>query len=178
MILPGPSIKQPTVEEKPSKMACLAIAQLLAFHSTKHASGGKPPAYSRHSKEREYPLPIYVALKVHGETGKKSLVDALFDMGLFISYDRVLAISTNIANSVSARFEQEGVVCPPKLCKDIFTTAAVDNIDHNPSSTTAHDSFYGTAISLMQHPTTSKKGTDRDIPILNETQRRISQLPE
>lgn len=34
-----------------------------------------------------------------------------------------------------------------------FTTSAlVDNIDHNLSSTTAHDSFHSTGISLVQHP--------------------------
>ena len=33
----------------------------------------------------EYPLPIYVALEIHGETRKKSLIDAFFNMGLCIS---------------------------------------------------------------------------------------------
>lgn len=169
MILEGPSIKETAVEENPSKIACLTIAQLLAFNSTRHASNGNSPAYSRHIREREYPLPIYVALKIHGETRKKSIIDAFFNMGLCIPYDRVLAISSDIANSVTTRFEQEGVVCPPKLRGKIFTTVGVDNIDHNPSSTTAHDSFHGTAISLVQHPTTSNKGNDRSIPVLNET---------
>ena len=45
-----------------------------------------------------------------------------------------------------------GVVCPPQLKKDIFTTAACDNIDHYPTSTTPTGSFHGTAISLIQHP--------------------------
>ena len=36
-----------------------------------------------------------------------------------------------------------------------FTTAAGDNIDHNPSSSSAHDCFHGTAISLFQHPDSS-----------------------
>ena len=71
MILEGPSIKKTAVEENPSKMACLTIAQLLAFNSTRHASNRDLPAYSRHSRTREYPLPIYVALKIHGETRKK-----------------------------------------------------------------------------------------------------------
>ena len=34
------------------------------------------------------------------------------------------------------QFHIEQVVCPPKLCGGVFTSAAVDNIDHNPSSTT------------------------------------------
>ena len=44
------------------------------------------------------------------------------------------------------------MVCPPELKERLFTTAAVDNIDYNPSSTTASGSFHGTGISLFQHP--------------------------
>lgn len=43
------------------------------------------------------------------------------------------------ANRVCAMYDKEGVVCPPKLSKQLFTVATVDNIDHNPSSTTDKD---------------------------------------
>ena len=98
----------------------------------------------RHGRDRECPLPVYTALKIHRETRKKGLVDIMHKLGLCIFYDCVMDI---LANSVTARFEQDGVVCPPKLRKDVFTTAGIDNIDHNPSSTTASNSFHGTAIS-------------------------------
>lgn len=39
----------------------------------------------------------------------------------------------------------------PHLTTGVFTTAAVDNIDHNPRSTSANYSFHGTGISLIQH---------------------------
>ena len=42
----------------------------------------------------------------------------------------------------------------------MFTTSAVDNIDHNPSSTTATGSFHGTGVSLFQHPDFDKQGTE------------------
>ena len=103
------------------------------------------------------------------------------DLGLCISYDRVLSISTDIANLVTSRFEQEGVVCPPKLYKDVFTTGAIDKIDHNPSATTAHDSFHGTTISLFQHPTAENRGSKCNIPVLHgtvQTHKHESQLPE
>ena len=58
---------------------------------------------------------------------------------LAISYDRVLQISTDLANIVCRLYEEEGVVYPPNLKKCVFTTAAVDNLDHNLSSTTASD---------------------------------------
>ena len=97
------------------------------------------------------------------------------------SYDRLLSISSDITNSVIDRYDRDGVVCPSKLRDGIFTTAAVDNIDHNPSSTSAHDSFHGTAISLVQHPTTEKPGTDRATnvfdPSKSSTSKKIASLP-
>jgi hypothetical protein len=47
---------------------------------------------------------------------------------------------------------EDGVVCPAILHKGLFTTSAVDNIDLNPSATTATTSFHGTGISVFQHP--------------------------
>ncbi|KAK3720972.1 hypothetical protein QZH41_006543 [Actinostola sp. cb2023] len=105
----------------------------------------------------------------------------LCQLGMCISYDRVLSISTDIANSVINRYESEEVVCPSKLHKGLFTTAAVDNIDHNPSSTTSHDSFHGTAISLVQHPTTEESGEERIIdtfdPFQSTKTKKVPQLP-
>ena len=40
-------------------------------------------------------------------------------------------------------------------------TAAVDNIDHNPSSKAAEESFHGTGILLFQHPTESNHGLEQ-----------------
>ena len=68
-----------------------------------------------------------------------------------------------MGNSVCARFESEGVVCPPKRLKGVFTTAAVDNIDQNPSSETAQGAFHGTGISLFQHPSSDAPGEEREV---------------
>ena len=77
-------------------------------------------------------------------------------------------------------YEEQNVVCPPKLKKDIVTTASVKNIDHNPSARTAKDSFHRTAISLTQHPCENTPGTDRGIVVINPSvpkQKGISELP-
>ena len=81
------------------------------------------------------------------------MIDILHERGLCISYDRVLQISSDIANSVITQFEKSGVVCPSFFKNNVFTTGNLDNIDYNPSSITSKDSFHGTAISLMQHYT-------------------------
>ena len=111
---------------------------------------------------RETPLSIYVGLVLHTETRKKKLVDKFYRMGLSISYDRVMQISADLGISICAQFEEEGVVCPSKLKKSLFTTANVDNIDHNPSARTAKDSSHGTDVSLTRHPSTDREGITRD----------------
>ena len=97
------------------------------------------------------------------------LSDSFYNLGICISYDRLMSISTQISNSVLERYERDGVVCPPKLRKGLFTTAAVDNIDHNPSSTTLQGSFHGTAISLVQHSTNENPGQPRNANVFEST---------
>ena len=72
-------------------------------------------------------------------------------------------------------YQEQGVVCPPTLRKGLFTTAAIDNIDHNPSSATATEAFHGNSISIFQHPEQEQsqevlplfhKGTEKlDVPL-------------
>ena len=54
---------------------------------------------------------------------------------------------------------------------------ALDNLDHNPSSTTAASSFHGTGISLFQLPTAGNHGEPRD-PIRLPSQGSGHSLPE
>lgn len=63
----------------------------------------------------------------------------------------MLQIFTDIANSVCKLYNADDVVCPAGLQPGLFTMAAFDNIDHNPSSATAKHSFHGTSMSLIQN---------------------------
>ncbi|KAJ8393374.1 hypothetical protein AAFF_G00060960 [Aldrovandia affinis] len=165
MILEGPSIKEQMADTNP---AAIATTQILKFNSVKHkrTRGTTSSTSVRHSVAQETPLPIYIGMMLHAHTRKKELVDRLSHLGLSISYDRVLQLSAQMGNSVCQQFHRERVVCPPKMRGQVFTTAAVDNIDHNPSATTSKDSFLGTAISLIQHPSYTGEGVDRSIVIV------------
>ena len=79
-------------------------------------------------------------------------------MGLSISYDRVMELEDWLATSVCEPFEEDVVVYPACLKKGLITVGALDNLDHNPSSTTSMTSFHGTAVNLFQFPTESKLG--------------------
>ena len=85
-----------------------------------------------------------------------------------------------MGNSICERFQYDDVVCPAKLLGDVFTSAVVDNIDHNPSSTTSKGSLHGTVISLFQHPASDNLGTEREVICISENVKRdnIKSLPE
>ena len=59
------------------------------------------------------------------------------------------------------QFESDGVDCPTKLRSNVFTTFAVDNIDHNPSSHSAKVCWHGTAISSTQNLESKADGIKR-----------------
>ena len=143
LTLVGMIIKGPTTKIDPSdSQACLTIAQLIVFNSISRPRVRPECTGSMHHiRSRECLLPIYTALKIHGATRDRSLIDTFYNLGMCISYDRFLSVSTEITNSVIERYEREGVLCPSKLRGELFTTAAVDNIDHNPSSTSLSSGY-------------------------------------
>lgn len=171
MLMSGGAMFQESASQESDEaenQAVLSISQLIRFNSIVRRRKNSSAVY--HSRERETPLPTYIGLLLHAETRKRGLIDKMSSLGLSISYNRVLEISTEMGNMVGARFREEQVVCPSILKKSLFTTSAVDNIDHNPSSTTATGSLHGTAISLFQHVTKENQGQERP-PI------EVSQVP-
>ena len=136
------------------------ISQLVAFNSARLNSGSSSAV--RHSEERESPIPIYFGLMIHATTRKQDIIDKSHKLGFSISYDRVLKLSTDLANAVCKQYDDNGIVFPPGLRKNVFPSSAVDNIDHNPSSTKtlARDSFHSTVISLINHISNDCPGVD------------------
>ena len=168
MILEGPNIKDQCENTNP---AAVSIAQLLKFNSIKHRrlQDISQSVSVRHNAAQETPLPTYIGLMIHAHTRKKELVDRFYHLGMSISYDHVLSLSATMGSTVCKQFHREQVVCPPRLRGSVFTTVAVDNIDHNSSSTTSKESFHGTGISLLQHPTFDGEGRDLSIVLVGES---------
>ena len=70
-------------------------------------------------------------------------------------------------------------MCPSMLRQNLITTAAVDNICHNPNSATAKVSFHRTGISLIQNLSHTHGGLDRGVAVLNQdrSSKSTAQLP-
>ena len=153
------------------------MAQLLQYNCyARYREGAKT---FRHSKERETPFPVFMGMSMYAKTRKKVLIDLLHDNGLSIPYDRVLEVSAQLGDAAVGKYTEEGVVCPSILRKQIFTTAAMDNIDHNPTATTATTSFHGTSISLFQYPMEGDEGEKREpFHIRDRSVKKVPELPE
>ena len=148
MILNGPNIHEQS-RHSSTPAPTLKIYQLLQFNSCarRRKSTGSVKS-TTHSHIRETPVPVYLGVMIHTKTRRRDLVDELYRLGLSVAYDRVLSISSALGDNICRYFQFEGAVrCPPILKGGLFTTGAVDNIDHNPSSTSAQESFHGTGIS-------------------------------
>lgn len=179
MLLDGAGID---VEEPPasSEKIVVSLAEAITYNCVGKRSK-KAHSCLRHPRERETPMPLMLAMKAHMTTGKESLVDLLAERGICVSYDRLRQVTTDIANSVISKWEEQGGVVPTQSTKGIFTTGGADNIDYNPSSTTATSQsvLHGTSISILQHFPTNQKEQDEG-PILRESeigQRTVKPLP-
>jgi len=158
MLLRGADILD---QDSTDSQACLSVAQTILFNCKKKATAKNKVSTmkNRHSLEYEPPLPLYTGLNVHTQTRSKKLIMELHELGLSVSYDSLR--ENQLATAVCEDIEKKGVVCVSQLRKGLFTTGALDNLDHNPSSTTAKGSFHGTGITLFQSPTKSKMGSPR-----------------
>ena len=156
MLCDGANIKEQSLTTQ--NQAQLSICQLIVFNSLLRRK--KKTLMTRHNKSCEPPLPVFLGVFLHNKTRKRELVDKFHELGLSVTYDRVLEISTDLGTKICKYYDRLNTVCPPQLIKGVFTTSAVDNINHQTSSTTAKSSFNGTGISVFQHFSTSEQTTN------------------
>ena len=147
MLCDGASITEQSLATQ--NQAQLSICQLIIFNSLLRRKKQTP--ITQQNKFREPPLPVYLGVFLHSKTRKRELVDTLFELGLSVSYDRVLEISTNVGTKICKCYDRLNMLCLPQLKRGVFTTSVVDNINHQTSATTAKGSFNGMGISVFQH---------------------------
>lgn len=159
MLIYGPNLAGSVNDSQ----ACLTLTQLLVHNCKK--KGNVETKHQRYSPDREPPVPLYVGLSLHTQTRSKTLVDQMANLGISVSYKRIMQVENELAASQCEQYRSDGVVCPSQLRKGLFTVSALDNLDHNPSSTTAQGSFHGTGISIIQQPTKDHPGIIRNHPV-------------
>ena len=152
------------------------LFQLIRFNSVKQKIREGTQKF-RHSKNNKPPLPVLIGLMVYARTGKRKLVDQLAAESISISYDHVMNLRRVISNQVSMEYQSNSLVCPVCLKKNVFTTAAIDNLDHSPSSATAESSFHNTTISVFQHADYHLSLSSFRVNANNSGRRKQNKLP-
>lgn len=91
-----------------------------------------------------------------------------------------MEISTEKEICACKQNKQEKTVFPRNLRLRLIIKEAIDNFDHNSSSTTATDSFHGTGISLSKHLTENIQGIVRHdlYPLEEPASKKVSELPD
>ena len=116
--------------------------QLTKRHSVKHKRR-ETTIRPLHTLSQETPFPVYLGLMIHFKTRMKGVIEKLATLRLSITYNRVSEIQEQLMKQEIKRFDEMGLVCPKSLEPNIFTTATIDNIDHNSTSSTSQNHFHG-----------------------------------
>ena len=133
-----------------TKNIALQLSQLIKFNALKRKRDQKV-VNVRHWSSQITALPVYTGLLLHSRTREKSVIDKVSALGLSISYNRVDEIQSAITDQARQEYQTKGLVRPIQLADSVFTTVTIDNVDHNASSSTSKNHFYGKSISFFQH---------------------------
>ena len=106
----------------------------------------------------ETPFSVGVRLHVHKETRNKKVIDFLSDLGLSISYKRVLKIENGLANAVVEKVTTKGgVFVPSSLELGNKLHFAIDNIDFKNNTPDGKSEFHGTTLVVFQSKPTQQR---------------------
>ena len=88
MFIDGPAItkhmdpQSPAIVASAGSCASLSLSQLVTYNTVKKRKSSDPTSVPRHIKQRETPLSIYLAIKIHTATRSRKLIDTLHTYGL------------------------------------------------------------------------------------------------
>lgn len=120
IILNGLNIKD---QEQSGNQACLTVCETIIFNAKKRSYKTKT-GKTRHLAYREPPLPLYVGLSIHSSTRSKTLIEKMYQMGISVSYDRIMEIEDWLASSLCQRYKEDGCVYMYIKKRNIFCGCA------------------------------------------------------
>ena len=155
-----------------------SIAQQIIYNTCSVSHHTTTSANIRHNKDRETPFPLYLGLKLHGEGRQKKQISNANAFGMSVSYKRVMEIKRSMAQAVVKQFVNDGVVLPTNICKDVFVTFDMDNLDSKNQGNFSQDEFHGTAISVTNHLSRDNLGVERPCVQIDPADTSLPQLPD
>ena len=114
--------------------------------------------------DEKMPLQILLAEMIYDACRSKTVITACNHWGLSISYSELLRYRSDMASYVLSR-NDNNVPIPSHFEKNLHTTAAFDNFDHNELTLSGIGSTHDTVSILIQE----KTGDNRRKPHISET---------
>ena len=112
----------------------------------------------------------------------KAVIDYFFNLGLCLSFDRILEFTKKLSDAQIENYELTGVFSTNPLRKSIFTVVVKDNIDFNVISSTAVKHFHGTSMTIMQFSLAENSGNNNSLPertqLIHEQTKKASKSAE
>ena len=139
MVLEGTNINSESFYA--TNPAALSLAQLNKFTSVKRKHRERT-IRPRQTLSQEIPLLVYLELMIHSKTRMKGVIEKLAALGLSFNYNRVNETQEEVMKQEIKSFDEMGLVCRKNLLTNVSITAAIDNIVHNSTSSTASSTFY------------------------------------
>ena len=116
---------------------------------------------------------------MHGDARlKKKQIKKSHELGLSVSYSRVMEVKQAIARAVCKCHVEDGVVLPTNLRGNVFVTYDVDNLDSHNMGNFSQDEFHGTALSATNHLSNENQGVKRAPIKLDFSDASAPQLPD
>ena len=151
---------------KNASHSILSVAQMIVYNFKKSTRKEKETCDQNISKNQltkyETPVVSYISLKLYSSVRSKHLVQKLHEIGICVSYNRVVQLLTGWANTALQVYNEDNKVIPLNLRKFVFTVFTKDNIGKNSSSNTSTKHFHGTSICAFQCLKYPDDGVQRD----------------
>ena len=103
-------------------------------------------------------------MKIYRTFRSKAVIDHFFNLGLCLSFDRILEFTKKLSDAQIENYELTEVFSTNPLRKSIFTVVAKDNIDFNATSSTAVKHFHETSVTVMQFSLAENLGNNKSLP--------------
>ena len=130
--------------------AVLIICGMITYNTREVKNNNSLQTQRRHNRDRETPFNIYIGLKLYSTIRSRTIIDHLFNLGISISYDRILSITKSVYEGICENYSNYGVFVPQNLKKGGFMVLVKDNIDKNASANLIQSHYHGTSITLVQ----------------------------
>ena len=103
-----------------------------------------------HDNQKKHQLIFMLDSKLYSIVRSRTVIDCLFQLGICISYKKILSITKSLYETLYTTFGHYKIFLPTNLKKGCFTVSKKDNIDKNSTANLVQSHLHGRDTVLFQ----------------------------